>query len=85
MRLMPHVASSVSSGRPYRNRITVRSSTMPVSRGRGERRRQRREQIEVERARKVGAKEILHDVGRVGADHDELAVRHVDDAHRARR
>ena len=28
---MPHVASSVSSGRPYRNRITLRSSTMPVS------------------------------------------------------
>ena len=31
MRLMPHVASSVSSGRPYRKRITVRSSTMPTS------------------------------------------------------
>ena len=26
---------------------------------------------------------ILHDVGAVGADHDELAVRHVDDAHQA--
>ena len=31
MRLMPHVASSVSSGRPYRNRITVRSISMPVA------------------------------------------------------
>ena len=31
MRLKPHVASSVSSGRPYRCRITVRSSTTPTA------------------------------------------------------
>ena len=29
-RLMPQVASSVSSGRPYRKRITLRSSAAPV-------------------------------------------------------
>ena len=29
------------------------------------------------------AEGVLHHVGRVGADHDELAVRHVDDAHEA--
>ena len=27
--------------------------------------------------------DVLHDVRRVGADHDQLAVRHVDDAHQA--
>ena len=27
------------------------------------------------------AEQVLHDIGRIGADHDELAVRHVDDAH----
>ena len=27
----------------------------------------------------------LHDVGRVGAEHHQLAVRHVDDAHHAER
>ena len=31
MRLMPQVASSVSSGRPYRKRMTLRSSAMPTS------------------------------------------------------
>ncbi|MDT4823881.1 hypothetical protein FQZ97_571210 [compost metagenome] len=31
IRLMPQVASSVSSGRPYRKRITPRSSTAPTS------------------------------------------------------
>ena len=30
-RLMPQVASSVSSGRPYSQRITLRSSAMPTS------------------------------------------------------
>ena len=29
-RLMPQVASSVSSGRPYNQRITLRSSAMPT-------------------------------------------------------
>ena len=28
---MPQVASSVSSGRPYRKRITLRSSAAPIS------------------------------------------------------
>jgi hypothetical protein len=31
IRLTPHVRSSVSSGRPYRNRITPRSSTKPAA------------------------------------------------------
>ncbi len=31
IRLMPQVASSVSSGRPYSQRITARSSAMPTS------------------------------------------------------
>ncbi len=31
IRLMPQVASRVSSGRPYRWRITVRSSAMPIA------------------------------------------------------
>ncbi|SAJ33765.1 Uncharacterised protein [Enterobacter cloacae] len=30
IRLIPQVASRVSSGRPYRWRITVRSSTIPI-------------------------------------------------------
>ncbi|MNL64022.1 hypothetical protein D3C87_1881980 [compost metagenome] len=30
-RLMPQVASSVSSGRPYRKRSTLRSSTAPTA------------------------------------------------------
>ena len=34
---------------------------------------------QVERAGQVLPEQVLHDVGRVGADHDELAVRHVDD------
>ncbi len=29
------------------------------------------------------AEQVLHDVGGVGADHDQFAVRHVDDAHQA--
>ena len=29
------------------------------------------------------AENVLHDVGRVGADRDHFAVRHVDDAHQA--
>ena len=31
IRLMPQVASSVSSGRPYRKRMTPRSIAMPTS------------------------------------------------------
>ena len=46
-------------------------------------RRHRRDQIGVEQRRKVGTKQVLHDVGGVRADHDQLAVRHVDHAHQA--
>ena len=42
-----------------------------------------RTQVPVEGARQVRAEQVLHDVGRVRADHDQLAVRHVDDAHQA--
>ena len=37
----------------------------------------------VEQPRRVGADRLLHDEGRVGAEHDHLAMRHVDDAHDA--
>ena len=38
----------------------------------------------VERAgQRSAAEQVLDDVGRVGADHHQLAVRHVDDAHQA--
>jgi hypothetical protein len=39
------------------------------------------EQVPVEEA--GPAEKILHDIGRVRADHDQLAVRHVDHAHQA--
>ncbi|MNL14179.1 hypothetical protein D3C87_1351090 [compost metagenome] len=47
---------------------------------RQERRRQRRQQVPVERVGRIGAEQRLHHVGGVGADHQELPVRHVDDA-----
>ena len=56
---------------------------MPDQRRGGEGGRHRRREVPVERAGKLRAEEVLHDVGRVGADHDQLAVRHVDDAHEA--
>ena len=39
------------------------------------------EQRPVEEAGDVGADQLLDDEGGVGAEHDQLAVRHVDDAH----
>ena len=80
---MPQVASSVSSGRPYRKRMTLRSSTMPTSADAANATGTAATQVEVERAGRVRAEQVLHDVRRVRADHDELAVRHVDDAHQA--
>ena len=43
------------------------------------------EQRPVEQARRMGADHLLHDEGGVGAEHDHLAMRHVDDAHERRR
>ena len=84
MRLMPQVASSVSSGRPYRKRMTVRSSTMPTSAA-DERTRPapRTSRYQSNAPGSVLPEQVLHDVRRVRADHDQLAVRHVDDAHQA--
>ena len=66
--------------------MTLRSSTMPTERADHERRRHRREQVEVEPApaRSVW-NSAEHDVGRVGAEHQHLAVGHVDHAHQAER
>ena len=80
---MPQVASSVSSGRPYRKRMTPRSIAMPTSAGDQERERDGDGERVVEQAGRVGADHLLHDEGRVGAEHHHLAVRHVDDAHHA--
>ncbi len=80
---MPQVASSVSSGRPYRNWMTPRSMAMPTrpatrkADGNGDRQRV------VEQPRREGADELLHHERGVGAQHHHLAVRHVDDAHDA--
>ena len=80
-RLMPKVASSVSSGRPYRKRIIVRSISTPASPGNGECRGNRDEDRSVEMPRHRD----LHEVGRVRAEHHQLAMGHVDDAHDAER
>ena len=61
----------------------MRSSAMPTSAATPERDRHRGERGTSRSTPAVRAKEVLHDVGRVGADHDQLAVRHVDDAHQA--
>jgi hypothetical protein len=45
--------------------------------------RNRGQQIPVDRLRQIGAKDALHRPRRVGADHQQFAVRHVDDAHDA--
>ena len=50
-----------------------------------ERERHRDEQRIVEQAGIAGADQVLHDEGRVGAEHHHLAMRHVDDAHHAER
>ena len=61
--------------------MIVRSMRTPASAGDEERRRNRDEN----RRADVLRHERLHDVGRVGAEHHQLAVRHVDDAHHAER
>jgi hypothetical protein len=48
---------------------------------RDKRRRHRRDQIGVEQGGKVGAEKVLNDVCGVRADHNQLTVSHVDDAH----
>ncbi|EXI66420.1 MAG: hypothetical protein AW08_02534 [Candidatus Accumulibacter adjunctus] len=45
--------------------------------------RDRRQQVPVERAGQVGTKDALHRPRRIGADHQQFAVRHVDHAHDA--
>ena len=80
---MPQVASSVSSGRPYRNRMTPRSMAMPT---RPVNRKATGMAIAtrvVEQPGRQIAHEFLHHERGVGAQHHHLAVRHVDDAHDA--
>ena len=48
-----------------------------------ERRGHGRGEVPVEQARQARAEQVLHDVGAVGADHDQFAVRHVDHPHQA--
>ena len=45
--------------------------------------RHRGQQVPVKQARQEFLKHALHHVGGVSADHHQLAVRHVDDAHEA--
>ena len=60
-----------------------RSMARPTSAGDQEGERQRDGQRPVEQAGRGGADRLLHDEGRVGAEHHHLAMRHVDDAHDA--
>ena len=53
---------------------------MPTSRRGHERSRHGEQRIPVERAGRVALEQVLHDIGGVRADHQEFAVRHVDDA-----
>ena len=61
--------------------MIVRSRITPASAGDEERRGNRHQ----DRRPDVVRHRELHDVGRVGAQHHQLAVRHVDDAHDAER
>ena len=61
--------------------MIVRSIRTPVRPGDEERRGNRDENRDAD----VVRHRRLHDVGRVGAEHHQLAVRHVDDAHDAER
>ncbi len=56
---------------------------MPTSAQSDESDRQREDRVPVEDARRELAHQRLRDVGAIGADHDHLAVRHVDDAQQA--
>ncbi len=50
----------------------------------GDRQRQHKPDAQLDAAQ-VGRQDLLAEVGGVGADHDELAVGHVDDVHQAKR
>ena len=63
--------------------MTLRSSTAPTSAATRKEAGIADQDVAVEGAGRVGPEQVLHDVGRVGADHHQLAVRHVDDAHQA--
>ena len=58
----------------------MRSSSTPTAKRHGERHRDRHQRVEPKRARRELLKDGLHRVRRVGAQHQHLAVRHVDDA-----
>ncbi len=76
----PKVTSSVSSGRWYIRRMQRRPpAARPSAPATTKRDRQRRRAATARRC----AMTCCSDVGGVGAGHDELAVRHVDDAHLA--
>ena len=60
-----------------------RSMASPTSAGDQEGERQGDGQRPVEQAGRASADRLLHDEGRVGAEHHHLAMRHVDDAHDA--
>ena len=61
----------------------LRSIRMPIAARDQEGERQRDQQRGVEQVRRGGADDLLHDEGRVGAQHHHLAMRHVDHAHGA--
>ena len=61
----------------------LRSIRTPIGAGDQKGQRDRHRQRPVEAGREARATELLDDVGRVGAEHHHLAVRHVDDAHHA--
>ena len=75
-RLRPHVARSVSSGRVYSRRMMVPSMSDPEGPD-DERRGDEHDQH--------GQPQLGADQHRVGPEHEELAVREVDDAHQAER
>ena len=64
--------------------MTLRSSATPTAPGEQKGDRHRDDEIGVDpRRRQKRAEELLHDKGGIGAEHDHLAMRHVDDAHHA--
>ena len=63
--------------------MTPRSMIEADRSGDQEGERQRDDQRPVEQAGEGGADHLLDDEGGVGAEHDHLAMRHVDDAHDA--
>ena len=81
IRLSPQVASRVSSGRPYRKRISVRSITTPSAPATRNAAGTAKIRPKSVKRRGRGRDQLLHDKGGVGADHHHLAMRHVDDAH----